>query len=338
VLITKKSPGGIAGVKKMNLSHLLEAGMLVCFGFSWPLNVVKAYKARTTKGTSLAFIVLIISGYIAGISAKIINNQFNYVLGVYFLNLAIVSANIFVYARNKSLDRKAAEKKELKIRKLDLDKVEKAEEENMLNYTNSLDEIIYRKNTSVEKKNAVILLGGAMDKEIPVASLAKEFNFNFDIYNKSADDLSVENSREYFENNIAQMIPEGIMLHLGQNDVALFQKDSAAFDNYYLSLIDQIKAVNKNCRIALISVNNPEASKTINLMNAHISAIAQTEKAAYINLENARLWNPQATKAASDFAYTMGLKIRKPLRDVVEILYSYAYHNLAETSKESLVG
>ncbi|MDY4832154.1 MAG: hypothetical protein SO161_06445, partial [Treponema sp.] len=89
----------------MNYAHLFEAGMLVCFGFSWPLNVVKAYKARTTKGTSLAFIFLIITGYVAGITAKIINHQFNYVLAVYFLNLAIVMVNIFVYFRNKKLDR-----------------------------------------------------------------------------------------------------------------------------------------------------------------------------------------------------------------------------------------
>lgn len=322
----------------MNLAHLLEAGMLVCFGFSWPLNVVKAYKARTAKGTSLAFIVLIITGYIAGISAKIINNQFNYVLGVYFLNLAIVSANIFVYIRNKTLDRKAAEKKELKIRKIDLNDVEKAKEENMLNYTNSLDELINRKYTSVEKKNSVILLGGTMDKEIPVSKLAKDFNFNFDLYNKSNENLSVANSVEYFKENVARLIPEGILLHLGENDISLFQTDSAAFDNYYLTLIDEIKSVNKNCRIAMLSVNNPNGNKVIALMNAHINAIAQTEKAAFINLENAKLWNPEATKAASDFAYTMGLKIRKPLRDVAEILYSYAYHNLTNESKESLVG
>lgn len=322
----------------MNLAHLLEAGMLVCFGFSWPLNVVKAYKARTAKGTSLAFIVLIITGYVAGISAKIINNQFNYVLGVYFLNLAIVSANIFVYIRNKTLDRKAAEKKELKIRKIDLNDVEKAKEENMLNYTNSLDELINRKYTSVEKKNSVILLGGTMDKEIPVSKLAKDFNFNFDLYNKSNENLSVANSVEYFKENVARLIPEGILLHLGENDISLFQTDSAAFDNYYLTLIDEIKSVNKNCRIAMLSVSNPDGNKVIALMNAHINAIAQTEKAAFINLENAKLWNPEATKAASDFAYTMGLKIRKPLRDVAEILYSYAYHNLTNESKESLVG
>ena len=83
----------------MNFAHLFEASMLVCFGFSWPLNVMKAYKARTAKGTSLAFIILIITGYIAGITAKIINKQYNYVLAVYFLNLAIVMSNLVVYFR-----------------------------------------------------------------------------------------------------------------------------------------------------------------------------------------------------------------------------------------------
>ena len=92
----------------MEMAHIFECGMLLCFGFSWPLNVIKAYKARTAKGTSLAFITLIITGYLAGIAAKIINAQFNYVLAVYFLNLAIVFCNVVVYARNKSLDNKKA--------------------------------------------------------------------------------------------------------------------------------------------------------------------------------------------------------------------------------------
>ena len=98
----------------MEMAHIFECGMLLCFGFSWPLNVIKAYKARTAKGTSLAFITLIITGYLAGIAAKIINAQFNYVLAVYFLNLAIVFCNVVVYARNKSLDNKKPEKAEAK--------------------------------------------------------------------------------------------------------------------------------------------------------------------------------------------------------------------------------
>lgn len=322
----------------MNLAHLLEAGMLVCFGFSWPLNVVKAYRAKTARGTSLAFIILIITGYIAGISAKIINNQFNYVLGVYFLNLAIVSANVFVYIRNKRLDKKSSGNKNIKIKKLDIKDIERAKEEIKLNYTNSLDELINGEKSFVENKNAVILFGGSLDKNIPVADLSREYNFNFDIYNKSCENITLPAALEYFKKNIAKMIPEGIIIHLGENDISLFQNDSAAFDNYYLTLLDEIKAVNKDCRIALISINNPAGNKNLALMNAHINAIAQTEKAVFINLENAKLWNPEATKAANEFAYAMGLKIRKPLRDVAEIFYSYAFHSMNVNAKETLVG
>ena len=322
----------------MNLAHLLEAGMLVCFGFSWPLNVVKAYRAKTARGTSLAFIILIITGYIAGISAKIINNQLNYVLGVYFLNLAIVSANVFVYIRNKRLDKKSSVSKNIKIKKLEIKDIERAKEEIKLNYTNSLDELINGEKSFVENKNAVILFGGTLDKNIPVADLSREYNFNFDIYNKSCENITLPAALEYFKKNIAKMIPEGIIIHLGENDISLFQNDSAAFDNYYLTLLDEIKAVNKDCRIALISINNPAGNKNLALMNAHINAIAQTEKAVFINLENAKLWNPEATKAANEFAYAMGLKIRKPLRDVAEIFYSYAFHSMNVNAKETLVG
>ena len=322
----------------MNLAHLMEAGMLVCFGFSWPLNVVKAYRAKTARGTSLAFIILIITGYIAGISAKIINNQLNYVLGVYFLNLAIVSANVFVYIRNKRLDKKSSGSKNIKIKKLEIKDIERAKEEIKLNYTNSLDELINGEKSFVENKNAVILFGGSLDKNIPVADLSREYNFNFDIYNKSCENITLPAALEYFKKNIAKMIPEGIIIHLGENDISLFQNDSAAFDNYYLTLLDEIKAVNKDCRIALISINNPAGNKNLALMNAHINAIAQTEKAVFINLENAKLWNPEATKAANEFAYAMGLKIRKPLRDVAEIFYSYAFHSMNVNAKETLVG
>ena len=88
------------------MSSILETIMLICSGFSWPLNVIKAYKAKTAKGTSLPFILLIIAGYIAGISAKLVTHQFNYVLIAYIVNLAIVSANVIIYFRNVSLDKK----------------------------------------------------------------------------------------------------------------------------------------------------------------------------------------------------------------------------------------
>ena len=50
------------------MGSILETFMLICFGFSWPLNVIKAYKAKTTKGTSLPFIILIIAAIISALT------------------------------------------------------------------------------------------------------------------------------------------------------------------------------------------------------------------------------------------------------------------------------
>ena len=91
----------------MEIAPVFELIMLVCFGFSWPLNLYKAYKSRTAKSTSLPFILLIITGYIAGISAKLVMRNINYVLIAYLLNLAIVSLNLGVYLRNRALDKRA---------------------------------------------------------------------------------------------------------------------------------------------------------------------------------------------------------------------------------------
>ena len=96
------------------MSEFLEILMIVSFGASWPLNVIKSYKARTTKGKSLAFLFLIFFGYIAGIASKLINPVYMsqistkwYVLFFYVLNFVMVGADLLMYARNYKLDKEA---------------------------------------------------------------------------------------------------------------------------------------------------------------------------------------------------------------------------------------
>ena len=98
------------------MSEILEIIMIVSFGFSWPANVIKSYKARTTKGKSLLFLCLIFFGYIAGIASKLLNEAYMaafaskwYVLVFYILNFLMVGADLVIYFRNKSLDKKASE-------------------------------------------------------------------------------------------------------------------------------------------------------------------------------------------------------------------------------------
>ncbi len=96
------------------MSEILEIIMLISFGFSWPMNVLKSYKARTTKGKSLAFLCLILTGYVAGIASKFTNPAYMsqigdkwYVLFFYFLNFLMVGADLCMYFRNKALDNAA---------------------------------------------------------------------------------------------------------------------------------------------------------------------------------------------------------------------------------------
>lgn len=95
-------------------SEILEITMVLSFGASWPFNVMKSYKARTTKGKSLLFLLLIFFGYIAGIASKLINESYMaefaskwYVLFFYVLNLLMVGADLCLYYRNHLIDKGA---------------------------------------------------------------------------------------------------------------------------------------------------------------------------------------------------------------------------------------
>ena len=96
------------------MAEIFEIIMVLCFGASWPFNVARSYKARTAKGKSLVFLVCILVGYIAGITSKLINEQYMasfsekwYVLFFYVLNFVMVSIDFVLYFRNKRLDRLA---------------------------------------------------------------------------------------------------------------------------------------------------------------------------------------------------------------------------------------
>ena len=94
------------------LAEILEIVMVVSFGASWPLNVMKSWRARTTRGKSLAFLCLIFFGYIAGIISKFVNPSFDfaskwYVVFFYCLNLIMVGIDLCIYVRNYRLDKAA---------------------------------------------------------------------------------------------------------------------------------------------------------------------------------------------------------------------------------------
>ena len=96
------------------MAEILEIVMIVSFGASWPMNVMKSWKARTTKGKSVAFLLLILFGYVAGITSKLVNEAYMaafadkwYVLFFYCLNFVMVFTDLLIYFRNLRLDKQA---------------------------------------------------------------------------------------------------------------------------------------------------------------------------------------------------------------------------------------
>lgn len=87
---------------------ILEAIMLLCFGSAWPFSIYTSYKARTAKGKSLFFLVVLLIGYLAGILHKVFFS-FDYIILLYILNFCLIAVDTALYFRNKKLDQKRRE-------------------------------------------------------------------------------------------------------------------------------------------------------------------------------------------------------------------------------------
>ena len=82
-----------------------EAGMLICFGASWPLDIYKSLKSRSTAGKSVMFMIVLNVGYIFGVINKIIYSR-DVVLVLYIINFLMVSVDICLFFRNRRIESK----------------------------------------------------------------------------------------------------------------------------------------------------------------------------------------------------------------------------------------
>lgn len=94
----------------MNLPSILETLMIVSFGVSWPLSIVRSYRSRSTKGKSLMFMCFIVFGYICGLASKAMTHTYNLAFYFYFPNIIMVCTDIALYFRNKKIEKEAASK------------------------------------------------------------------------------------------------------------------------------------------------------------------------------------------------------------------------------------
>lgn len=83
---------------------IFEIAMLVCFGAAWPFSLYRSYVSRTNAGKSLLFLWVVLLGYGSGILHKIFFSP-DLVIVLYVLNGTMVAGDIFLYFRNRKIER-----------------------------------------------------------------------------------------------------------------------------------------------------------------------------------------------------------------------------------------
>ena len=89
-------------------AQILEAIMIISFGISWPMNIIKSYRTKSTKGKSLLFLLFIDFGYVCGVVGKIVGDNITWVFAFYVLNLVMVSWDLVLYFINYTREKKRA--------------------------------------------------------------------------------------------------------------------------------------------------------------------------------------------------------------------------------------
>lgn len=75
---------------------LFEALMLICFGISWPISILKALKTRVVHGKSPMFMAIVCAGYASGIVHKM-HYSFDWIIALYIFNFIMVAADLTLY-------------------------------------------------------------------------------------------------------------------------------------------------------------------------------------------------------------------------------------------------
>ena len=88
------------------LASVFETVMIITFGLSWPMNLVKAVRSRSTGGKSILYDYFVLAGYLCGVTAKILSGTYNLAFYAYFPNIIMVITDIFLFYRNRSYERR----------------------------------------------------------------------------------------------------------------------------------------------------------------------------------------------------------------------------------------
>lgn len=185
----------------------------------------------------------------------------------------------------------------------------------------------YKELNELAKSGGIVIFGGEEDVTLPLGELRQAFGIEENMYNRSMAGLSIKNAIEMYQEYVAPLAPETVILHIGMADKEYFRENPSAFAENYRTFIAYIKAQNKKCRIAVVSFKQDTGNTQTKELNQYLKYIADAEKCEYGDITSKKVWNPKSTRDAFDFVCSIGgirsMKNKHPLYDLVKILYGY---------------
>ena len=268
------------------MAELLESTMLICFGLSWPMNLAKNIKAKSARNMSLQFILLIITGYIAGITAKIYTHKFNYVLVVYLLNLVIVSANVVVYFINRRYDRqeKAANAKLSSQLSGNIKNAENTAHKKPSIQNQGDDEMeTYRELNSITEAGGVVLFGSNTFASLPVGELTQAFRITEPIYNRSIRNVRIDQIESYLKVCLYDLNPRKIFVNMGDIDIL---DENIDIDNFISKYEWLLYMIHTKTQASIYIVPIVSDSETAFRINQRLKTLASQTGCKYIDVSS----------------------------------------------------
>lgn len=200
---------------------------------------------------SLPFILLIVTGYIAGIGAKLISGKINYVLVVYLVNFIFVSANLAVFFINKRNDKKAkGETENIIMNEKDIVKYESLKNQ-------------YKGMNKLAEKNGVVFFGSDVFLRLNVTELGNSFNLSETLYNRSVSEMHTEDIPNLLDVCVLELFPKKVFIEIGAADVMSCGKNVSDFISQYEWLLYTIHTKTKAKTYLVYSAGHCKGSTEI---------------------------------------------------------------------------
>jgi len=185
----------------------------------------------------------------------------------------------------------------------------------------------FKRLNEIAELGGVVIFGGTEAHNIPLCELKQAFSLKENYYNRSIGNLSIADANEIYKTYISELKPDTVLLNIGEADIKTCADSPDECTINYREVISQIRKDNKKCRIAIISLKNYDSNDDITQLNKHLKYIAASEKCEFCDISTKRVWNPNQKKDVVSFIYDIGfvrpLNIKRPLNDLVSMLFCY---------------